>query len=413
MIPLLLAVALAAPADPEPPPDVPTLDPEEGALHDLAPVEPTPEEAAERTKRPYKLGGVVIPLFDYNTTDGVGLGVGVEVYDRKRAASHGYRNRVSAWTFWTTLGTYSSNYVQFEHRGKFFLVSRLLYRAWTDMIYVGKGGADVLINRPDSFTRGNTVLGPAGMVTAILPIPNSPVQVWMQGALRYTYAAPDPGGLLDQRQPYGLGETFLFDTAVGMSLQETDRWPLPNKGLRFELSGRAGGTVGPEGFKPLAGVNLEAIGWWPLVGEHLVLGGRLLVDKTFGERPFWDQEYVGGQFRDEMAEEQMLSGYARSRTRGDGVVAAVVELRPKFGQIHHPVFDIGFYGSVYAELGYLFDGYDLGPPLPTVGVGPSLLWQGAVEFRPFVCWGWLAEDTNPTGPRTPQMIIGIATSSPL
>lgn len=413
VIEVLLALGLALADEPpavavEPPDPPPAEAPAPPADADVTAVEPEP---VLRPRRPYRIGGLVLPLFDYNSTDGAGLGLGVELYDRRREAEHGYRNRVSGWTYWTTLGTYTSNYVQYEHRGRIFLVARLVYREWRDMIYVGAGGADVALARPDTTTRGNRVVGPTALVSAIVPIPRSPVQVWMQLHARYTYAEAAPDGVLFERQPYGLGDVFQIDTAVGVSVQETDRWPMPNKGVRAEASARFGGTLGPQGLLPLAGVNVEAMGWWPLVGQHLVIGGRVLLDKTWGERPFWDQEFVGGQFRDEMGDEQMFTGYARSRTRGDGVLAGVLELRPKFAQIRHRVFDIGFYGSVYGEVGWLFRGNDPGPILPTVGVGPSLLWQGAVEFRPFVAWGWLSD--VPGGPRTAQSVFGIAIASPL
>jgi hypothetical protein len=67
---------------------------------------------------------------------------------------------------------------------------------------------------------------------------------------------------------------------------------------------------------------------------------------------------------------------------GDGVLAAMVELRPKLGETHHPVADLAFYVSTFAEVGWLFRGNDPGPPLPSVGVAPYVLWQGAAELRP-------------------------------
>lgn len=364
-----------------------------------------------RRPRPYRIGGLVIPLANYNSIDGVGLGLGLEVYDRKRELDYGYRNRLTAWTFWTTSGNYTSNYVQYERRGDQLFVVRLAYRVWKNMVYVGSGGRDVSVQLPDELAFGNLVYGPSLLATGIFPLPRNPVYLWSQVYGRYTLSEAAAGTLLEQESPYGLGEAFYFDTSVGLALQEVDRWPVPNKGIRAEASARFGGTVAVGGFQPLAGINVEAIGWWPLVGKRLVLGARVLVDKTWGQRPWWEQEWLGGQFRDENAYEQMLTGYARSRTRGDGVLANMLELRGWLGRTRHPFWDMEFYLDVYAESAFLFEGDDAGPHMPTVGASAQIVWQGVVQLRPFVSVGWLSD--MPGGPRQPTPFFGISVLDPL
>ncbi len=384
-----------APADA--PPDPPTAQVTTATADD--------EEVSE-----YRWGGIGLPLVNYNTTDKLGFGAGFEVYDRK-VGETGYRNRLSVSTFWTTSGNYGSNYLQYERRGKVLLVTRFTYRLWKNMIYVGSGGDDVSVSWDPDDSMGNSVQGPQLFGSVMVPVRNTPVYLWAQAYLRYTLVDAKPGGILDQTQAFGIDGGFYFDVSAGLLINEVDRWPLPNRGIRLEASGRAGGTAAPGGFKGLGGVNLEATGWLPLAGQWLVLGNRLLVDKTWGERPFWEQENLGGQFRDELGYEQPMTGYARSRTRGDGAIALLTELRPYFGKTRHPTVDLGFYLSVFAEAAWLFDKGDPGPFMPTIGVAPELLWQGAVPLRPFISLGWFSDE--PGGTRRPVSQIGITLLSPL
>lgn len=445
---LLLLIALvwatepdgaSPPADPPPPvepapegstPEEPG--PEEPGPERPAPM-PTPEPTAEthppaspatlseapapplappptRAKKPYLWHGIGLPYVYYNTTDKLGFGIGAELYDRKRTDSYGYRYRLSISTLWTTSGNYGSNYVQLERRGEHFWVMRLTWRLWRNMVYVGAGGEDVLLDNKDQGF-GNTVNGPSYMVNIIRKVRGTPLYVFAQGYARYTMVGVQPGGLLDQRRPFGSENGFYFDAGGGLYVQEVDRWPMPHKGVRAELSVRAGGTASEGRFEPLIGTNVEVLAWWPLIGEWLVIGHRTVIDKTFGERPFWEQEFLGGTLRDEAAYEQMLTGYARSRSRGDGLIASMIELRPKFGETGHPVVDISFHASLFAEAGWLFKKNDPGPFLPTVGVAPLFLWQGAIELRPFLAWGWWAD--TPGGERTPRTQFGISLLSPL
>lgn len=392
--------AQTPPAPPDPGPEAPASGP---TLAD-APESPR-VTLGDRPRKPYVWGGIGLPTFNYNSTNKLGFGAGAEIYDRKRGETYGYRYRLSASTFWTTSGNYGSNYLQLERRGEHFWLMRFTWRLWRNMVYVGAGGDDVSVaNGDEAF--GNTVNGPSFLTNVIRRVRNSPIQLWAQGYARYTITKADPGGTLDLRQPFGVRNGFYFDAGGGMSLHEVDRWPNPNRGVRAELSLRAGGTASDGRFEPLIGVNAEVMAWYPVAGEWLVLGARSLFDKTWGERPFWEQEFLGGQLRDETAYEQMLTGYARSRSRGDGVWATMVEVRPKFGRTTHPVADVGFYASLFAESAFLFDKGRLGPHLPSVGVAPLFVWQGSIELRPFISWGWLSD--VPGGQRTPRPQVGIS-----
>ncbi len=397
---LVLFTVASAQDTPPQPTDAVTEETAETAVHQT--------RAEKRAERPLKLGGIALPLVNYNTTDQLGFGAGAELYTRQRDDEYGYIYRVSVATFWTTSGNYTSNYLNIEHRGRDYWVARVIYRAWKNMTYVGSGGADVALQRAPEQALGNVLYGPTVLFNLVRPIRNSPVSLWGQVYGRFGFSRALEGGLLEQRDPIGARGASYLDASVGLWIQEIDRYPLPNKGVQLEVDVRAGVTVPHDGGPalPLVGAHAELIAWHPLVGERLTLGFRSVIDKPFGERPYFEQEFVGGIQRDEIAYEQVLMGYGRSRSRGDGVWATMLELRPKIAHTRDPVFDLALYISAFAEVGFLFDGAELGPVLPTVGIAPVLVWQGAIPLRPFVAWGWTRESED--GPRRPGAMVGIS-----
>lgn len=360
---------------------------------------------ADPSATPYAWGGLALPLVNVNTTDGLGFGVGAELYNRRREQNFGYKYRISISTFWTTSGNYTSNYVQIEHRDEHFWTVRLLYRGWKNMLYAGSGGADIIRLLPREEAGNNVVYGPILLANIVRRVRNSPVMLFGQAYARYAAVRANPGGLLERERPFGWEGGAYFDLGGGAWMQEVDRWPLPTKGYEIELGIRAGGTGAPGGFRGLFGVHAEAKGWLPIAGQWLTLNARTVFDKSWGERPFWDQENLAGIARDENGYEQMMVGYGRSRTRGDGVFATMVELRPYFGRAQAGFFDLSFGLSVFAETAFLFRKNDLGPHMPSVGVSPILLWQGAIPLRPFIAWGWRSENG---GKRRPESQFGIS-----
>lgn len=406
-----------APAEPsaEPAPAEPSAEPapasasdpsEPTPAADAAPGDPTPHR--RRGSSAYVWGGLGVPLVNFNTTDGLGFGLGAQLFDRKRGTEFGYRYRLTVSTFWTTSGNYTSNYLQLERRSTHTWMARINYQRWKNMPYVGAGGAEVSV-RNGAEAEGNLVESINSLTNVVRKVRNTPLYVYAQVYARYAFVEPNPGGLLDTRRPLGAEGGFYFDAGGGLFINEIDRWPMPIKGIQAELALRAGGTAHPGGFSPLFGVRGEVMGWLPVVGDWLVFGGRAVLDKPFGERPFYEQEFLSGQDRDEVAYEQMLTGYGRTRSRGDGVFASLVEVRGKLGRAQAGFFDMGFYLSAFVESAYLFEGNNLGPHMPSVGFAPMLLWQGGIVLRPFASWGWLSEE--PGGVRTPQMQFGISLNS--
>lgn len=353
-------------------------------------------------------GGVVVPLLGANTQDGFGLGVGGEVFARPPTMDQGYRAKLTASLWVTTNLTYTNDFVQLDLRGETDWLGRAGFRGWTNHAFAGIGGDR--IQRPQDATElGNVVYGPYAFLGLSRPV--SDIVRWFAVAsYRTTLVRADPDGLLAALRPDGVDGGTYTEGTLGIELDTTDRWPMPHTGVRAETSLRAGlSLLRDGGTDPTVGAHGEVIAWHAL-GRHLVVGSRVVVDQTLGRRPFFLADTLGGRWRDELGSEQAFAGYGRTRTRGDGVLASMLELRPYFGRTRHPVLDFEFHASLFAEQGWLFRGWDAGPSLPTVGFGPQVLFQGAIQCRPFVAWGWRGE---PGSRRRPVPQFGVSFLDPL
>lgn len=365
--------------------------------------------AEEGPERPNTWSGVVVPLIGANSQDGFGLGLGGEIFMRPREMEEGYVLKLTGSLWATTSLGYTSDYLQVDYRGRSDWLGRAGFRGWTDHAFVGLGGDRVELDPTDAEI-GNAVYGPFAFLGASRAI-RGDLSWFAQGSYRTYIVDADPDGLLAELAPPGWEGGTYVDVTVGLEHDSTDRWPMPRDGVRAEVSGRLGisalrgGTGGP-----VAGGNAEVIAWRSL-GRHLVVGGRAVVDRAVGPRPFFEANIAGGRWRDELGSEQMFSGYGRTRSRGDGLAAAMVEIRPYLFRTNHSFLDFEFHASFFAEQGWLFRGGHAGPPLPTVGFAPQVLFQGAIQCRPFVAWGWRRNGEDAERRAVPQ--FGISFLDPL
>lgn len=339
------------------------------------------------------------------------FGGAAEIFSRPQREDYGYRLKISASSYQTWDLSYTSQYAQLELRGSTTWVVRGGYQAWGDLPYAGVGGDAVSRLHPDPVERGNSLRAPYAMVAAARPIGDG-WRAWTQVYAHPAWLDAADGGLLDANAPFGAEGGVYGDLSIGVERDTTDRWPLPGRGHRAELDLRAGGAWAERGVEPLLGVHAEWIRWWSVVPDGaFVVGLRAVGDQALGARPPWEQSISGGRWRDEIGFEQAFSGYGRVRTRGDGWGAAAIEARPRLfaWTVHGATID--GYLSVFADLGWLFDGPEPGPPMPSVGLGPELLWQRGSQIRPFVSWGWRAE--SPDGPRRPVPQFGLSVNDPL
>ena len=225
---------------------------------------------------------------------------------------------------------------------------------------------------------------------------NTPLHFYAQAYARWARVEAADGGPLDQDSPLGI-DGASAPTPARAYVNEVDRWPVPRKGVH-PRSFRAGGTA--RGLRPWWAFG-ELMAWYPIVGDWLVIGGRTVLDKTFLGRPLLRAGVSSGQERDEVAYEQMLTGYGRTRTRGGGVFATMFQVRSKIAHGRSGFFDLALYAGAYVETAFLFEGNSC--PRASVGVCPTLC--GGVVVRPFLaCWF----SDEPGGERTPSSQFGVS-----
>jgi hypothetical protein len=366
--------------------------------------------AAAALAEPLKWSGLGLPLVGVNSIDGWGFGAAGEAYGRPPGEDYGYTVKITAQVWTTTRFDYTNDFVQFDWKDEWNWTGRAGFRGWTNLAYAGVGGDDVSVLRSPALERGNTVGGPIALFGAAAPI-GGPLELYGQVYVRQAYAEAGPDTLLARDDAFGLGSGVFGDLTTGFRLDTTDRWPVPLRGARGELAISGGGTALGGELVPAGAAIANLIGWQPTLDGRLVFGGRILAFGSTGTRPFWEKEMTAGIWRNELGIETSFTGYGRSRSRGDAALAALVEVRPEFFSVDRGFFDFSVHASLYAEDGFLFDGFDPGPHLPTIGGGPMVLWQGAIQLRPFVAWGWTSE--TPGGPRAPTVQYSVSFVDPL
>lgn len=365
-------------------------------------------EAPPPAQKKNKLGGYGLPTLGGNTTDGFGMGLGGELFSRPADKDFGYRWKLTL-SIWATTRGYTSFFSQFERRtDTSHDLVRFGVQSWRNLPYAGVGGEMVSVGHGPAAEIGNRIAGPYAML-AHSHLVGPRLRAYAQAWLHPVWVKPNEGGLLDTLDPFAARGGAYGDLTVGLELDTTDRWPMPTAGVRAEADVRGGGTWSEADFEPLVGAHAELITWSEL-DRHLVVGTRVVAEKSFGERPPPEQFVTGGRYRDEIGFEQALAGYGRIRPRGDGLVAGMVEVRPYFFTVGRR-WTLDVHASVFAEMGWLFAKNDPGPPMPTIGGGPLLLWQKGSQLRPFVAYGWWSDELG--GARRPVAQVGLSVTDPL
>jgi hypothetical protein len=134
------------------------------------------------------------------------------------------------------------------------------------------------------------------------------------------------GSILDQVEPYGVEDTGQVGVQSALSIDTTDRFGLPTRGLRAEI----GGSVYPELWdvsSTFGEAHGEVTVWVsatraPLAPAlSLKLGGK----QVFGSYPFYEAAFLGGL--------NTVRGLDRQRYAGDAAVWGSAELRVRLARI--------------------------------------------------------------------------------
>lgn len=364
----------------------------------------------EERSPPY--GGIAVPAVTFNSTDGLTLGLAGEFFRRPPGGGDGFVWKLQTLGQISTSLQYQSYFLGLETRaGPWQWLVSTNFSRWSNLLYAGAGGGDILV-LDDGREGGNGQLGQYLSVSVRRPVAmDDRLSIFVQSWSRFLAVKPREGSLLEERAPLGFEGGAYSDLTVGLDYEDLDRWPLPYAGVRGEIDVRGGMYGGPEGGRTLVAAHADVAGYLPVVPERVSLAGRVFAERA-SPKPFFEQSRTGGRRRDELGVDQGFTGYGRTRTRGDGSLAALVEARAKLIESTHPFWDVELHLSAYAEEGFVFaHGAGLGPHLPSLGGGPLILWQGGTILRPFVAWGWRAE--APGAARFPVAQFGISVQDPL
>lgn len=211
-------------------------------------------------------------------------------------------------------------------------------------------------------------------------------------------ADPDTAALLLGAERHALAELDL-----GWIWDSRDHEYAPTRGMFHELSWRASPGLSTAAGVAYGGLNATARCYRALLGERLVLAGRLLVDLLLGRPPFYELAQHGGlRPRGAIGGKDAVRGVPLQRYHGKVKLLGNLELRSKllpfaawsqrFNLGLVAFFDLGRCWADYRALAHL-DGDGLGLKLG-VGGGLRLQWGETFLLRIDTAW---SPDAEPVG----------------
>ena len=373
------------------------------------PIEPAVAPIPSDDDESLKWSGVVIGYPSGSSIDGLGLGIGGQVFSRPKNQSQGFKHSLILSLYANLRFDYTHNFLRFQSTGRTSWLGQIGYSGWRNLVYTGNGGQGTLLNRPDR-EAGNTLATPFASVAINRRLGTKGWSFIGQHSLRYVYSVAAGKSFGRGFAPWLRQKYLRRPFCRRIVRQHRPMAPTPQRlDCRSQYTWgchRVRGHCPPDGLHSVSRVR-----WQPLWSSRLILGLRLYGERAFGDRPFYEKDRSGLAWRDVYGEEQLLVGYGKNRPRGDGTVAAALELRAEVA--HHPgkFWDIEAYVSVFVEEAWLWDDNTPGPHLPTVGVAPFILFQQAIILRPYLAWGWRADSM--TDPRTPRPQFGLVLTDAL
>lgn len=161
--------------------------------------------------------------------------------------------------------------------------------------------------------------------------------------LKYGSSSTDPGTILDEEKPYGIGRFGQF--GVGAVFHHDGRK------TRKILEGGINVDVRGSYYFPAWDVESQFGNIGGFFGGHIPMGSRVLLalsiegKRVFGDYPFFEAAYLGGR--------GSIRGYKPNRFAGDGVLLGTAELRVRVYDLQFPIpGTIGLFGG--SEVGRVF-----------------------------------------------------------
>jgi Omp85 superfamily domain len=297
--------------------------------------------------------------------------------------------------------------------GKLRLYAELGFGRYSDSGYYGLGNASGVDPAPRPRFHQYDHIYPQLRSRARIKLTNS-LQMMLGATLTYNWINLYEGSLLArhaQQAPdpdtarllLGLDHHVVGELDLGFLWDTRDHDLAPTRGMHHELSWRFCPGLTSADYVAYGGINATARYYHALLGERLVLAGRLMVDLLLGQPPFYELSRHGGlKPKRAIGGPDAVRGVPLQRYHGKVKLLANLELRSKllpftvFSQRFNlglvGFFDTGRTWADYRTLTHL-DGDGLGLKIGAGG-GVRLQWGETFLIRVDTAW---SPDADPVG----------------
>ena len=180
---------------------------------------------------------------------------------------------------------------------------------------------------------------------------------------KFTSTEENADTLLNQLQPYGVGEFGQFSLRGGFDYDTRDRTRIYGPGVHLRIQGLVAPETG-DVVSTFGNIEAELAGYASL-SERLLFSARVTGKNVFGTFPFQEAAYIGGS--------HSVRGYFEDRFAGESSVVASAEFRYTLGHAS-ALFFRGEWGVfAFGDVGRVWvDGEDSDEWHPTGGGGLSV-----------------------------------------
>ncbi|HEY8205919.1 MAG TPA: BamA/TamA family outer membrane protein [Myxococcaceae bacterium] len=275
---------------------------------------------------------IAVPVVNYNTDLGFGLGLagGAYVYGPEYRP---YRYSFGAQTFFTTRGG-QSHFVRFDGPnllGPLRVEAQLELKRELRSPYYGPGNRSLpgVVGGEDSDEFSYDHRAPRGWLRLRMrPLgPASPYQVWASYQFRDIDVRPYQPSLLTVAPPLGASGGHAGQVSFGVLRDTRDDEANPSEGGVEELAARASSRITLSHYA-YGGVTASERRYFSFGAPRLVLAFRAVLDYQFGDVPFFEWPSVGGvSVAEGIGGLSSVRGLPRDRFAGETKAFANLELR--------------------------------------------------------------------------------------